>query len=65
MNKVARTNKDNPDAALAAGGESMPIDVVDYLTPPPKKGIAVAVQYGEARKGAPLPYDLAGADEEP
>lgn len=48
-----------------AGDESAPDDLTDYVTPPPKKVIAVTVQYGKARMGAPLPYDLAGADEEP
>jgi hypothetical protein len=52
-------------AVAAAGDEPTPTDLADYVTPPPKKVIAVAVRYGEARKGAPLPYDLAGTDEEP
>ena len=54
-----------PAVAPAAGDEPTPNDLADYVTPPPKTVFAVAVRYGEARKGAPLPYDLAGADEEP
>lgn len=52
-------------AVAPAADESAANDLTDYVTPPPKKVIAVAVRYGEARKGAPMPYDLAGTDEEP
>jgi hypothetical protein len=54
-----------PPAVASAGDEPTSNDLADYVTPPPKKVIAVAVRYCEARKGAPLPYDLAGVDEEP
>jgi hypothetical protein len=54
-----------PAVAPAEGDESTAADVVDYVTPPPKRLIVVAVRYGDVRKGAPLPYDLAGADDEP
>ena len=54
-----------PAVAPAAGDGPPPNDLADCVTPPPKKVIAVAVRYGEATKGAPLPYDLTGADEEP
>jgi hypothetical protein len=52
-------------AVAPAGEESAPDDLTDYVTPPPKKVIAVTVLYGKARKGAAMPYDLAGTDEEP
>jgi hypothetical protein len=55
----------SPAVAPPAGDEPAPDDLADYVTPPPKKVIAVAVRYGEARKGTPLPYDLADTDEEP
>jgi len=49
----------------SAGAESIPNDLMDYVTPPPKNVLVVAVRYGEAKKGTPMPYDLADADEEP
>jgi hypothetical protein len=54
-----------PAVVPVAGDGPPPNDLADYVTPPPKKVIAVAVRYGEARKGAPMPYELPGADEEP
>ena len=54
-----------PAVAPPVGDESIPDDVLDYVTPPPKKVSTVAVRYGEARKGSPMSYDLPGADEEP
>ena len=54
----------SPAVAPPAGAESIPNDMVDYITPPPKNVIVVDVRYSEAKKGAPMPYDLADADEE-
>jgi len=54
----------SPAVAPLAKTESIPNDVVSYITPPPKKVVVVAVQYSEAQKGTPMPYDLAAADEE-
>ncbi len=51
--------------APAAAAEPTPEGAVEYVTPPPKRVITVAVRYSEARKGVPMPYDLAAADEEP
>ena len=45
-------------AVAPAGDDPAPRDLADYVTPPPKIVIAVAVRYGEVRKGVPLPYDL-------
>jgi hypothetical protein len=53
-----------PPVSLATESELIP-DVVDYIAPPPKKVMVVAVCYGEAIKGAPLPYDLPEADDGP
>jgi hypothetical protein len=39
--------------------------IVDYITPPSKRVITVTVRYSAARKGAPMSYELAQADEEP
>ncbi len=52
-------------AALPAGGEWTSLDNVDYVIPPPRNVTTLAVRYGEARKGMPLPYDLSDADAEP
>jgi hypothetical protein len=54
----------SPAVASSARAESIPNDMVDYVTPPPKKVIVVTVRYSEAKKGTPMPYDLAAADEE-
>jgi hypothetical protein len=51
--------------AAPAGDESIPNDIADYVTPPPKKVIVVEVRYSEAKKGAPMPYDLADGHEVP
>lgn len=53
-----------PAVAPAAGDESTPNGTVDYITPPSKKVIAVAVRYCRPTKGTPMPYDLAAADDE-
>ena len=39
-------------------------ELTDYITPPPKNVLVVAVRYSEAKKGVPMPYDLPAADEE-
>jgi hypothetical protein len=54
----------SPPAAPVAE-EPIREDLLDYVTPPPRKVITVAVRYGEVRKGLPLPYDLAEVDAEP
>jgi hypothetical protein len=54
-----------PVTAPVAESELTPNDIADYVTPPPKKVIVVAVRYCEAIKGAPMPYDLPDADEGP
>jgi hypothetical protein len=48
----------SPAVAPSAGAESIPNDMVDYITPPPKNVIVVTVRYSEAKKGTPMPYDL-------
>jgi hypothetical protein len=45
-----------------ADSESIPRELGDYVTPPPKTVIAVAVQYREAKKGRPMSYELPGRD---
>jgi hypothetical protein len=57
------------NASLAAtppvGAELILNDLTDYVTPPSKKVVVVPVRYGEAKKGAPMPYDLPATDNEP
>ncbi len=52
-------------APPAVESDSISTDVLDYVTPPPKKVILVDIRYCEATKGAPMPYDLADMDEGP
>jgi hypothetical protein len=51
----------SPVVAPAIEAASMPQEIADYVTPPPKKRIVVAVRYCQATKGEPMPYDLATA----
>ena len=54
----------SPASAAVGEAESIPNDLIDYVTPPSKKVIVVPVRYSAAKKGTPMPYDLAAADEE-
>jgi hypothetical protein len=54
----------SPAVAPSAGAESIPNELMDYVTPPPKNVLVVTVRYGEAKKRTPMPYDLAASDEE-
>ena len=58
--KGIRPNAGAPPSAA----ESDLNELTDYITPPPKNVLVVAVRYSEAKKGMPMPYDLPAADEE-
>ncbi len=51
---------ESPAVAPAAAAESIPHDLMEYVTPPSKKVLVVPVRYGEAKRG--MPYDLTDAD---